>query len=245
VVQNPVQVIAAPVQPPQVVQNPVQVITAPVQPPQVIQKPVQVIVPAIVRQHTPEHVPELDDIPELEDDSNPTSPDPPTLLQQPLPHHSAQQPPQPVPPELQAAVQRLALRKKIVGFGSKDIEAANALKRQLEERDRQVQRLAELKAIAAERERQDYEAKVKRLAELKAKAKLLEYRNRLASSSSDSSNYDTPPGSPATAGATKEKGKLKKNLEQVTNAFSFSFSESRLTRSSFKKKEGKGWPPKS
>jgi hypothetical protein len=110
VVPNPVQVIAAPVQLPQVVPNPVQIIAAPIQPPQVVQKPVQVIVPARVRQRTPEHTPELDDIPELEDDSNPTSPEPPTLLQQPLPHHSAQQPPQPIPPELQAAVQRLAIR---------------------------------------------------------------------------------------------------------------------------------------
>ncbi len=91
----------------------------------------------------------------------------------------------------------------------------------------------------------DYEAKVKRLARLKAKAKLLEYHSRVASSSSDSSNYDTPPGSAATAATTKEKGKLKKNLEQVTNAFSFSFSNSRITRSSFKKKEGTGWPLKS
>ena len=70
----------APVQPPQVVPNPVQVIAAPVQPPQVVPNPVQivaapiVIVPTIVRQRTPEPAAELDDIPELEDDSNPTSP---------------------------------------------------------------------------------------------------------------------------------------------------------------------------
>jgi len=74
------------------------------------------------------------------------------------------------------------------------------------------------------------------LAKLEAKNKLLEYCNRAASSSSDSSNYYTPPGSPATIATTKEKGKLKKNLEQVTNAFSFSFRDSRITRSSFKKK---------
>ncbi len=92
-VPNPVQVIAAPVQLPQVVPNPVQVIEAPVQPPQVVPNPVQlvtapvqvpkrpVIVPTIVRQHTPEPAADLDDIPELEDDSNPTSPEPPTLLQ--------------------------------------------------------------------------------------------------------------------------------------------------------------------
>jgi len=101
VVQNLIQVIAAPVQPSQVVQNPVQVIAAPVQPPKVVQNMVQVIaapiqspkatviVPTIVRKSTPEPVAELDDIPELEDDSNPTSPEPPTLLQQPLPHQAA------------------------------------------------------------------------------------------------------------------------------------------------------------
>ena len=246
-VPNPVQIIAAPIQLPQVIPNPVQVIAAPVQPPQVfpnliqaITAPVQVpktvvIVPTNIRQRTPEPAAELDDIPELEDDSNPTSPEPPTLLQRPLPHQTAQQqqPQQPIPPKLQAAVQRLAVKKKIVGFGSKDIEAAITLKHKLEEQDRKTQL--------------DYEAKVKRLAELEAKAKLLEYRNRTASSSSDSSNYNTPPGSPATAAitTTKEKGKLKKNLEQVTNRFSFSFGDSRVTRSSLKKKEGKGWPPKS
>ena len=139
-----------------------------------------------------------------------------------------QVPQQQVPPQLQAAVQRLAVKKKIVGFGSKDIEAAVALKRQLEEQDK-----AKLQ----------HEANKKRLAELEAKG-LLEYRKRTTSSSSDSSNYDTPPGSPAAA-AVKEKGKLKKNLEQVTNALSFSFGDSRNTRSSTKKKEGKGWPPKS
>ena len=209
--------------------NPVQIITAPIKVPRTV-----VIVPNIVRQRTPEPAAELDDIPELEDDSNPTSPEPPTLLQRPLPQQvqvqvpQQQVPQQQVPPQLQAAVQRLAVKKKIVGFGSKDIEAAVALKRQLEEQDK-----AKLQ----------HEANKKRLAELEAKG-LLEYRKRTTSSSSDSSNYDTPPGSPA-AVATKEKGKLKKNLEQVTNALSFSFGDSRNTRSSIKKKEGKGWPPKS
>jgi hypothetical protein len=255
VVPNPVQIIAAPIQPPQVVPNPVQIIAEPIKPPQVVQNPVQiitapievpktaVIVPSIVRQRTPEPAAEFDDIPELEDDSNPTSPEPPTLLQRPLPQQvqvqvqvpqqiqvpqQVQVPQQQVPPQLQAAVQRLAVKKKIVGFGSKDIEAAVALKRQLEEQDK-----AKLQ----------HEANKKRLAELEAKG-LLEYRKRTTSSSSDSSNYDTPPGSPAAA-AVKEKGKLKKNLEQVTNALSFSFGDSRNTRSSTKKKEGKGWPPKS
>jgi len=211
-----------------VVPNPVQIVTAPIKVPRTA-----VIVPNIVRQRTPEPAAELDDIPELEDDSNPTSHEPPTLLQRPLPQQvqvpQQQIPQQQVPPQLQAAVQRLAVKKKIVGFGSKDIEAAIALKRQLEEQDKKA--------------KLDYEANKKRLAELEAKG-LLEYRKRTASSSSDSSNYDTPPGSPAAA-ATKEKGKLKKNLEQVTNALSFNFGDSRNTRSSTKKKEGKGWPPKS
>jgi hypothetical protein len=69
-------------------------------------------------------------------------------------------------------------------------------------------------------------------------------RDRLNSTSSESSNYDTPPGSPD-APTTKTKGKLKKNLDQVTNALGFSFASSRITRASIKKKEGTGWPPKS
>jgi len=210
VVQNPVQVIAAPVQiikPTPVVQNPVQAIAAPVQlikPLQAVQNPVQeiekpkpaVIVPTIVQQLEPEPAfdPELADIPELEDDSNPTLPDPPTLLQQPLHPPQQKQPEIPVPPELQEVIQRAALHKKIVGFGARDIERANALKLHLERQDRSV----------------EHKARVKRLAELKEKNRLLEYRNRAASSSSDSSNYDTPPGSLATTATTKEKGKLKK-----------------------------------
>ncbi len=144
-VQNLVQVIVAPVQviePPQVVQNhlvlviaeSVQVVAAPIQviePPQVVQNPIKeikkpkatVIVPTIVRQLQPEPAfdPELADIPELEDDSNPTLPDPPTLLQQPLhPHQPQQQQPEiPVPPELQEMIQKVSLRKKIVGFGAR------------------------------------------------------------------------------------------------------------------------------
>ena len=69
---------------------------------------------------------------------------------------------------------------------------------------------------------QDFEQK-ERLAVLEAKElqQLLQYRDnlrdRLSSTSSESSNYDTPPGSPNTP-AVKAKGKLKKNLDQVTNA---------------------------
>jgi len=45
--------------------------------------------------------------------------------------------------------------------------------------------------------------------------------------------------------ATKTKGTLKKNLDQVTNPLGFSFASSRITRASVQKKEGTGWPPKS
>ena len=87
------------------------------------------------------------------------------------------------------------------------------------------------------------------MAELPAKEvqQLSQHRNdlrdRLESTSSESSNYDTPPGSPDTQAKTK--GKLKKNLDQVTNRLGFSFASSRVTRASVKKKEGTGWPPKS
>jgi len=50
--------------------------------------------------------------------------------------------------------------------------------------------------------------------------KQLEYCNRTASSSANSSNYDTPPGSLAPTPA-KPKGKLKKNIEQVSKVLSF------------------------
>jgi hypothetical protein len=44
----------------------------------------------------------------------------------------------------------------------------------------------------------------------------------------------------------KTKGKIKKNLDQVTNTLNFSFAgDSKLTRSTFKEKEGTEWPPKS
>jgi len=148
-VQNPVQVIPAPLQvikPPQAVQNPVQVISTPIQiiePPQAVQNLVQVIptpaqvktaiiVPTIVRQPEPEPQTDSDlaDIPDLEDDSNPASPDPPTLLPQPLikPQPQQVQPKIPVPPELQKVIEKAALQKKIVGISAKDVEQAKALK---------------------------------------------------------------------------------------------------------------------
>jgi hypothetical protein len=96
-----------------------------------------------------------------------------------------------------------------------------------------------------ERERQAEEAakQIQKSAQFRERI-----RNRIASSSSesssDSSSYNTPPGSPDIP-ATKTKGKLKKNLDQVTNALGFSFASSRVTRASIRKKEGTGWPPKS
>ncbi len=108
-------------------------------------------------------------------------------------------------------------------MGAKDIE-------HLEQQDR----LSEL----------EHKARLKWLAELEEKQRQFEYQNRAASFSSESSTYDTPQGSPAPTTA-KAKGNLKNNIEQVINALSFSFSDSRLTRSSFKRKEGTGWPPKS
>jgi hypothetical protein len=80
-----------------------------------------------------------------------------------------------------------------------------------------------------------------------AKKQAEAYRDRLASSSSsDSSAYNTPAGSPDSTPVSKTKGKIKRNLDQVTNALNFSFArDSRLTRSTFKKKEGTGWPSKS
>ena len=172
--------------------------------------------------------PEPDDIPELEDDSNGTSLDPPTLLQQLLPRPQQVQQAIPVPQELQEVIQKVASQKKIVGFRAKDIEQANALKLHLEWQDR----LAQL----------EHKAKSSWLAELEEKNRLLEYCYRTTSSSSNSSNYDNPSGSLAPTVA-KAKGKPKRNIKQVTNALSFSFSDSRLTRSSFKKKEATGWPP--
>ncbi len=90
----------------------------------------------------------------------------------------------------------------------------------------------------------EHQTRVKRLAELEEKQAQVAYRDRQASSSLDSSNYDTPPGSPAPTSA-KPKGKLKKNIDQVTIALSFSFRDPRQTRSYFRKKDGTGWPSKS
>ena len=107
-------------------------------------------------------------------------------------------------------------------FGSEDLERAAALRKQIEISEK----LADLKAREFELVHQYRDRE----------------RERLSSTSSDSSNYDTPNSSPQ----AKTKGKLKKNIDQVTNALAFSFSKGgRSTRSSVRKKDGEGWPPKS
>jgi hypothetical protein len=114
-------------------------------------------------------------------------------------------------------------------FGSDDLEAA-------------------VKYQAALRAKEQLAALVAKNLQLEqAKKQADAYRDRLTSSSnSDSSAYNTPAGSPESTPISKTKGKIKKNLEQVTNALNFSFArDSRLMRSTFKKKEGAGWPPKS
>jgi hypothetical protein len=110
------------------------------------------------------------------------------------------------------------------GFGAQDLAQAAAFKQELEERERQAE-------IAAKEIQNSVQFRQN-------------LRDRLNSTSSESSNYDTPPGSPD-APTTKTKGKLKKNLDQVTNALGFSFASSRITRASIRRKEGTGWPPKS
>jgi hypothetical protein len=107
-------------------------------------------------------------------------------------------------------------------FGSEDLEKTAALRKQIET----TEKLAELKAREFELLHQYRDRE----------------RERLSSTSSESSNYDTPNSSPQ----AKTKGKLKKNIDHVTNALAFSFSKGgRSTRSSIRKKDGEGWPPKS
>ncbi len=106
---------------------------------------------------------------------------------------------------------------------------------------------AAAKYQAALKAKEELAALVTKSLQIELATKQAGYRDRLASSSSsDSSAYNTPAGSPDSTPVLKTKGKIKKNLDQVTNALSFSFArDSRLTRSTFKKKEGTGWPPKS
>jgi hypothetical protein len=128
--------------------------------------------------------------------------------------------PGPSRPNTFAALSKIRLQ----GFGPEDLAQAAAFKQDLEERERQAEEAAR---------------QIKHSVQFRQNL-----RDRLNSTSSESSNYDTPPGSPD-APTTKTKGKLKKNLDQVTNALGFSFASSRVTRASIRKKEGTGWPPKS
>jgi hypothetical protein len=101
------------------------------------------------------------------------------------------------------------------------------LKHSFEEKERLAQRIAELQAQGDLQHRPSKE--------------------RLDSTSSDSSSYNTPSSSP-TATPAKVKGVFKKNLDQVTNTLAFSFSKDKKnTRSSGKPKDPKwtSWPPKS
>jgi hypothetical protein len=161
--------------------------------------------------------PDLSDLPSLEKGSGPTSPQP------------TQNQPQ-VPDRLRDLLARTQLHNRVVtgSFGSADLEAA-------------------AKYQAALRAKEELAALVTKSLQIELATKQAAYRDRLASSSSsDSSAYNTPAGSPDSTPVSKTKGKIKKNLDQVTNALSFSFArDSRLTRSTFKKKEGTGWPPKS
>jgi hypothetical protein len=161
--------------------------------------------------------PEISDLPPLEKDSGPTSPQP------------AQFQPQ-IPDRLRDLLARTQLHNRVVtgSFGSDNLEAA-------------------AKYQAALRAKEQLAALVAKNLQLEQAKKQAAYRDRLASSSSsDSSAYNTSTGLPDSTTIAKTKGKIKKNLDQVTNALNFSFArDSRLTRSTFKKKEGTGWPPKS
>jgi hypothetical protein len=133
---------------------------------------------------------------------------------------------------LQKLLARTQLHNRIVtgSCGSADLEAAEKFQAALKAKEQLAALLAKNPLLEAARK-------------LQAEA----YRDRSASSSSsDSSAYNTPAGSPESTPIAKTKGKIKRNLDQVTNALNFSFArDSRLTRSTFKKKEGTGWPPKS
>jgi hypothetical protein len=161
--------------------------------------------------------PDISDLPPLEKGSGPTSPQPVQVQPQ-------------IPDRLKDLLARTQLHNRVVtgSFGSDDLEAA-------------------AKYQAALRAKEQLAALVTKNLQIELANKQAAYRDRLASSSSsDSSAYNTPAGSPDSTPVSKTKGKIKKNLDQVTNALNFSFArDSRLTRSTFKKKEGTGWPPKS
>jgi hypothetical protein len=157
--------------------------------------------------------PETSDLPPLEDGSGPTSPYP----------QQAQNQPQ-VPDRLRDLLARTQLHNRVVtgSFSSDELEAAAKFQAALTAKHQLAALLA--KNIQLEQAKRQAEA----------------YRDLLASSSSsDSSAYNTPAGSPDSTPILKTKGKIKRNLDQVTNALNFSFArDSRLTRSTLKKKEG-------
>jgi hypothetical protein len=216
--QVPTPAPAPQVQPPQVptptpAQPPVQVQTPQVQEvqqPAVISEPLK---PTVVQAQTE---PDITDLPPLEDDSNPTSPTPQPVQNQPQ-----------VPERLKNLLARTQLHNRVVtgSFSSTKFEAVEKFQAAIRAKEQLAALLA--KNLQLEESRKQAEA----------------YRERLASSSSsDSSGSNTPAGSPDSTPISK----IKRNLDQVTNALNFSFArDSRLTRSTFKKKEGTGWPPKS
>jgi hypothetical protein len=172
--------------------------------------------PAVVRAQSE---PEISDLPPLEDDSNLMSPNLQPVQYQPQ-----------VPDRLKDLLARTQLHNRVVtgSFISANLEAAE-------------------KFQAALRAKEQLAALLAKNLQLEETKKQAAYRERLASSSSsDSSAYNTPAGLPESTTISKTKGKIKKNLDQVINTLNFSFArDSRLTRSTFKKKEGTGWPPKS
>jgi hypothetical protein len=88
-------------------------------------------------------------------------------------------------------------------FGAADLEAAE-------------------KFQAALRAKEQLAALLTKNLQLEEAKRQAAYREGLASSSSsDSSAYNTPAGSPESTPISKTKGKIKRNLDQVTNALNF------------------------
>ncbi len=90
----------------------------------------------------------------MEDNSNPASPEPPTLLQQPVtkqpqlpvPQNPIPQPQQ-VPQGIQKMIDKAILRGKIQGFGAKDIEKAKAYQLHFEQTSHRVRTSGKNKKI--------------------------------------------------------------------------------------------------
>jgi hypothetical protein len=127
--------------------------------------------------------PEISDLPPLEEGSGPTSPQP------------VQGQPQ-VPDKLRDLLARTQLHNRVVtgSFGSDDLEAA-------------------AKYQATLRAKEQLAALVTKSLQIELANKQAAYRDRLASSSSsDSSAYNTPAGSPDSTPISKTKGKIRKIL---------------------------------